>query len=61
VTIEIVHQRTISAKTSAVIDSNFSFVMDEEDELRAISETGSTITVIATFDIDARTSVQNFT
>jgi hypothetical protein len=58
--IEVVHERTISAKTSAVIDSNFSFVMDEEDELRAISETGSTMTVVASFDLDARSTVQNF-
>ena len=60
VTIEIVHQRTISAKTSAVIDSNFSFVMDEEDELRAISEAGSTMAVVASFDLDARSTVQNY-
>ena len=58
--IEVVHERTISAKTSATIDSDFSFVMDEEDELRAISETGSTITVVASFDLDARSTVQNF-
>ena len=58
--IEVVHERTISAKTSAVIDSDFSFVMDEEDELRAISETGSTMTVVASFDLDARSTVQNF-
>jgi hypothetical protein len=60
VTIEVVHQRTVSAKTSVVIDSNFSFVMDEEDELRAISEAGSTMTVVASFDLDARSTVQNF-
>jgi hypothetical protein len=58
--IEVVHERTISAKTSATIDSNFSFVMDEGDELRAISETGSTMTVVASFDLDARSTVQNF-
>jgi hypothetical protein len=58
--IEVVHERTISAKTSATIDSNFSFVMDEDDELRAISETGSTMTVVASFDLDARSTVQNF-
>ena len=58
--IEVVHERTISAKTSAVIDSNFSFVMDEDDELRAISETASTMTVVASFDLDARSTVQNF-
>jgi hypothetical protein len=58
--IEVVHERAVSAKTSAVIDSNFSFVMDEEDELRAISETGSTMTVVASFDLDARSTVQNF-
>ena len=60
VSIEVVHQRSISAKTSAVIDSNFSFVMDEEDELRAISEAGSTMTVVASFDLDARSTVQQF-
>jgi hypothetical protein len=60
VTIEVVHQRTVSAKNSVVIDSNFSFVMDEEDELRAISEAGSTMTVVASFDLDARSTVQNF-
>jgi hypothetical protein len=60
ITIEVVHERAISAKTSGVIDTNFSFVMDEEDELRAISETGSTITVVASFDLDARSAVQNF-
>ena len=59
--IEVVHERTISAKTSAVIDSNFSFVMDEGDQLRAISETGSTMTVVASFDIDTRSTVQQFT
>ena len=58
--IEVVHERTISAKTSATIDSDFSFVMDEDDELRAISETGSTMTVVASFDLDARSTVQNF-
>ena len=57
---EVVHERTISAKTSAVIDSDFSFVMDEEDELRAMSETGSTMTVVASFDLDARSTVQQF-
>jgi hypothetical protein len=60
VTIEVVHQRTVSAKTSVVIDSNFSFVMDEEDELRAISEAGSTMTVVASFDLDTRSTVQQF-
>jgi hypothetical protein len=34
--------------------------MDEEDELRAISEAGSTMTVVASFDLDARSTVQNF-
>jgi hypothetical protein len=58
--IEVVHERVVSAKTSATIDSDFSFVMDEEDELRAISETGSTITVVASFDLDARSTVQNY-
>ena len=60
VSIEIVHERIISAKTSTVIDSTFSFVMDEEDELRAISETGSTMTVVASFDLEQRSTVQQY-
>lgn len=60
VTIEVVHQRSIPAKTSQTIDTDFSFVMDEEDELRAISEAGSTITVVASFDIEQRSTVQQF-
>lgn len=57
-TVEVVHQRSISAKTSATIDSNFSFVMDEGDELRSISEAGSTMTVVATFELEATSAVQ---
>ena len=60
VTVEVVHERVISAKTSETIDGDFSFVMDEEDELRVISETGSTITVVASFDIEQRSTVQQF-
>ena len=56
--IEVVHERTISAKTSATIDSNFQFVMDEGDELRCISETESTMTVVATFELEATSAVQ---
>ena len=59
-TIEVVHERTIAAKTSDIIASSFSFVMDEGDELRVISETASTITVVASFDIDNRSAVQHF-
>ena len=60
VTIEVVHQRSVAAKTSATIDTDFSFVMDEGDELRTISEAGSTMTVVASFDIEQRSTVQQF-
>lgn len=60
ITVEIVHQRSVAAKTSTTIDTDFSFVMDEGDELRTISEAGSTMTVVASFDIEQRSAVQQF-
>ena len=56
--IEVVHERTITSKTSQTIDSNFQFVLDEGDELRSISEAGSTMTVVATFELEATSAVQ---
>jgi hypothetical protein len=34
--------------------------MDEKDELRAISQTGSTTTIVASFEIEQRSTVQQF-
>ena len=51
-------KRTITSKTSQTIDSNFQFVLDEGDELRSISEAGSTMTVVATFELEATSAVQ---
>jgi len=35
-------------------------MMDEGDQLRAISQTGSATTIIASFEIEQRSSVQQF-
>ena len=51
VTIPITTEYTLSAKsTLAEIDLNQYFVLEEGDYVTAISETGSTISVIATFE-----------
>lgn len=60
VSIEILYQYNLTAKAYLIIDSNFYFMMDEKDELRAISETGSNTTIIASFEIEQRSSVQQF-
>ena len=51
--IYITFEYTLSAKTSlATIDLTKYIVMEEGDYLTATSETGSTISVIATFEIE---------
>ncbi len=51
VTIPITTEYTLSAKsTLAEIDLNQYFVLEEGDYVTALSETGSTISVIATFE-----------
>ena len=60
VSIEIIYQYNLTAKNFLILDSGFYFMMDEGDELRAISETGSNTTVVATFEIEQRSTVQQF-
>jgi hypothetical protein len=60
VSIEVLYQYNLTAKAYLIIDSGFYFMMDEKDELRAISETGSNTTIIASFEIEQRSSVQQF-
>lgn len=51
VSIPITTEYTLTAKTTlAEVDLNQYFVMEEGDYITAISETGSTISVIATFE-----------
>jgi hypothetical protein len=60
VSIEVLYQYNLTAKAYLIIDSGFYFMMDEKDELRAISETGSNTTIITSFEIEQRSSVQQF-
>jgi hypothetical protein len=60
VSIEILYQYDLTAKAYLVLDNNFYFMMDEKDELRAISQTGSTTTIVASFEIEQRSTVQQF-
>jgi len=60
VSIEILYQYNLTAKAFLIIDSGFYFMMDEKDELRAISETGSSTTIVASFEIEQRSTVQQF-
>ena len=51
-TIPITTEYTLSAKTTlAEIDVNQYIVLEEGDYITALSETGSTISVIATFEV----------
>jgi hypothetical protein len=60
VSIEVLYQYNLTAKNYLVLNNGFYFIMDEKDELRAISETGSSTTIIASFEIEQRSTVQQF-
>ena len=60
VSIEILYQYNLTAKNYLVLNNGFYFMMDENDELRAISETGSSTTIVASFEIEQRSTVQQF-
>jgi len=60
VSIEVLFEYNLTAKAYLILDNGFYFMMDEKDELRAISQTGSTTTIIASFEIEQRSSVQQF-
>ena len=50
----------LSSKNYFLLDGNAYVVLDEGDEIRVISETGATTTVVITVELDARSTVQNF-
>jgi len=60
IAIEVLFEYNLTAKAYLVLDNGFYFMMDEKDELRAISQTGSTTTIISSFEIEQRSSVQQF-
>jgi hypothetical protein len=60
VSIEVLFEYNLTAKAYLILDNGFYFMMDEKDELRAISQTGSTTTIIASFEIEQRSTVQQF-
>jgi len=60
VSIEVLFEYNLTSKNFLIIDNGFYFMMDEKDERRAISQTGSTATIIASFEIEQRSSVQQF-
>ena len=60
VSIEILFQYNLTSKNYLILSSDFYFMMDEGDQLRAISETGSTATIVASFELEQRSTVQQF-
>jgi len=58
--IEILFEYNLTAKSYLILDSGFFFLMDEDDELRAKSETGSNATIVVSFELDQRSAVQQF-
>ena len=50
----------LSSKNYFLLDGNAYVVLDEGDEIRAISEAGATTTIVITVELDARSTVQNF-
>jgi hypothetical protein len=60
ISIEVLFEYNLTTKSYLVLDNGFYFMMDEKDELRAISQTGSTTTIISSFEIEQRSSVQQF-
>jgi hypothetical protein len=55
--IEIVFQYPLTAKAFLKLDSSYT-VLEEGDEIRVQSETGSTCTVICTVELEATSAVQ---
>ena len=60
VSIEVLFEYNLTSKNFLILDNGFYFMMDEGDQLRAISQTGSTTTIIASFEIEQRSTVQQF-
>lgn len=60
VEIDILFEYNLTSKNFLILDKNFFFMMDEGDQLRAKSETGSTATIVVSFEIEQRSTVQQF-
>jgi hypothetical protein len=58
--ISVILDHPITAKNYFLLDGNAYVVLDEGDEIRAKSETGSAATILITVELDARSTVQNF-
>jgi hypothetical protein len=60
VEIAIASAYPLSSKTFFLLGDGNYVALDEGDEIRAMSETGATTTVVITVELDARSTVQNF-
>lgn len=60
VEIEVLSQYSLTAKTYIRIDGTAYVTLDEGDEIRVQSETGSTTTCIVTVELEQRSTVQQF-
>jgi hypothetical protein len=58
--IEVLFQYGLTAKTFIRIDGQAYVMLDEGDEIRVQSETGSNCTCIITVEIEQRSTVQQF-
>lgn len=58
--IEVLFQYSITAKSFLRIDGTAYVLLDEGDEIRVQSETGSTTTCIITVELEQRSTVQQF-
>jgi hypothetical protein len=58
--ISVILDYPITAKNYFLLDGNAYVVLDEGDEIRAKSETGSATTVLITVELDQRSTVQQF-
>jgi len=52
VTVSVIYQFTITSKTSLSFGLPYYFVMEEDDVLKVTTESGSTMAVVATFEIE---------
>jgi hypothetical protein len=60
VEIEVLFEYAVTAKNFLRIDGQAYILLDEGDEIRVKSETGSTTTCIITVELEQRSTVQNY-
>jgi hypothetical protein len=60
VSVTIVESFPISSKNYFLLDGNSYIVLDEGDEIRVQSETGSTCSCLVTLEIENKQTVQRF-